>query len=220
MAQVNAINNRSSELTIDPGASGDSFLQFSINTTGEFRIGVDDDADDTFKISQGSALGTNDTLVMTAAGERTMPLQPAFHAYLGTSDSLVTGDGTAFTLGSGNALTEVFDQGSDFVTTGTFTAPIAGRYLFQISLLTKFTTSGHTTYQPQIVTSNNTFNLSYTDGFADIAASEFLGGQGAVLANMDASDICTFVIIVSGSTKIVRVHGSINFTFVSGELYC
>ncbi|MDC7243658.1 MAG: hypothetical protein PQJ44_06955 [Sphaerochaetaceae bacterium] len=95
--------------TIDPGASGDSFVQFDINTTGEFRVGVDDDGD-AFKISQGSALGTNDTFIMSAAGERTMALQPAFLAYLGTTDSNVTGDATVFTLGSGNALTEVFDH--------------------------------------------------------------------------------------------------------------
>ena len=42
MAKINAINNQSAELTIDPGASGDSFIQFDINTTGEFRVGVDD----------------------------------------------------------------------------------------------------------------------------------------------------------------------------------
>ena len=42
MATKNSLNNKSQELTIDPGASGDSFLQFNINTTGEFRIGVDD----------------------------------------------------------------------------------------------------------------------------------------------------------------------------------
>ncbi len=40
MAQNNALNKKSQELTVDPGASGDSFVQFDINATGEFRIGV------------------------------------------------------------------------------------------------------------------------------------------------------------------------------------
>ena len=70
---------------VDPGASGDSFIQFNINTTAEFRIGVDDDDGDSFKISQGSALGTNDTFVVTSSGEITIPLQPSFQAYLGTN---------------------------------------------------------------------------------------------------------------------------------------
>lgn len=220
MAQANAINNALSELTVDPGASGDSFLQFDINATGEFRIGIDDGAGDAFKISQGSAIGTNDTLVMTAAGECTMPLQPAFHAYLGTQDDNVTGDATAFTLGAGNALTEIFDQGGDFITTGTFTAPIGGRYFFQICVTTDGTLSGHTTWQAQIVTSNNTFNVAYTDGFANIAADGNLGENGATIANMDASDICTFVIVVTGSTKVVDIVAGAGLTYVSGALDC
>jgi len=84
MAKVNSIDNQSESLTIDPGASGDSFVQFDINATGEFRIGVDD-TDDSFRVSQGSALGTNDTFIMTDAGEKTTPLQPAFLAYVGST---------------------------------------------------------------------------------------------------------------------------------------
>ena len=80
MATKNSIDNAVQDLTIDPGATGDSFIQFDINATGEFRIGVDDASGDAFVIAQGSALGTNDTFVMTAAGERTMPLQSAFLA--------------------------------------------------------------------------------------------------------------------------------------------
>ena len=106
MAKINAINNKSGELTIDPGASGDSFVQFDINGTSEFRIGVDD-TDDSFRISQGSALGTNDTFVMTAAGEITMPLQSAFSAYNSSDDLNATGDGTSFTC---EFDTEIFDQ--------------------------------------------------------------------------------------------------------------
>ena len=125
MATINALNNASGELTIDPGASGDSFIQFDINTTGEFRIGVDD-TDDSFRISQGSALGTNDMFVVTAAGEITTPSQPAFNAYMGSTASNVTGDGTLYAIAFD---TELYDVGSDYNTgTYTFTAPVTGRY--------------------------------------------------------------------------------------------
>ena len=63
MAKINSINNKSSELTIDPGSSGDSFIQLDINSTSKFIIGVDDDDSDKFKISAGGALGTGDSLV-------------------------------------------------------------------------------------------------------------------------------------------------------------
>ena len=57
MAKNNAINNRLTDFTIDPGATGDSYVQFAINGTDEWRLGVDDDADDAYKLAQGSALG-------------------------------------------------------------------------------------------------------------------------------------------------------------------
>lgn len=56
------------QITIDPGASGDSFVQYNINSTGEYRLGVDDDDGDAFKLSQGSALGTNDLIVVQPEG--------------------------------------------------------------------------------------------------------------------------------------------------------
>lgn len=46
MATKNSIGNKSQDLTLDPGASGDSFVQFDINGTGKFRVGVDDNAAD------------------------------------------------------------------------------------------------------------------------------------------------------------------------------
>jgi len=126
MATQNSIYKKTQDLTVDPGASGDSFVQFDINGTGEFRVGVDD-TDDSFRISQGSALGTNDTFIMTAAGERTMPLQPAFLAVLSTTQNNVTGNNTKYSYVCD---TEVFDQNSDYNnTTGIFTAPVTGRYV-------------------------------------------------------------------------------------------
>jgi len=204
MAKINAISNKSAELTVDPGASGDSFVQFDINTTGEFRIGVDDDASDAFKISQGSALGSNDTFVMSAAGERTMPLQPAFLAYLGTTDSNVTGDGTYFTVGSGNAMTEVFDQNSDFNTNGTFTAPVTGRYLFCGQIELDDIVSAHTLGLGVFDSSNGLWRFDRSD-FGNIGVTNGLQVGGSVLIDMDAADIATMDIGVFNSTKTVDV---------------
>ena len=59
-------------ITSDPGAATDAFLQFDESTTGKWRIG-NDATDDSFRISQGSALGTNDGLIITSAGVPTFP---------------------------------------------------------------------------------------------------------------------------------------------------
>jgi hypothetical protein len=186
---------------IDPGASGDSYIQFDINNTGEFRIGVDDDAGDTFKISQGSALGTNDTFIMTAAGERTMPLQPAFLARLGAVDSNVTGAGTPYFIGTNVAFTEIFDQGGNFNTNGTFTAPITGRYFFTINVhYSGVTDSGYVNGQVTFVTSNrNYFHVynPYACRLGDLFSHRYDVTLSS-LVDMDAGDTTRFRINVQG----------------------
>ncbi len=217
MAQQNSIANKSSELTIDPGASGDSFVQFDINTTSEFKIGVDDTASDAFKISQGSALGTNDTFIMTAAGERTMPLQPAFNAFLGTTDTDETGDGTDFQIGSGNALTERFDQNSDFNTDGTFTAPVTGQYQLNFMILYLGLDGAH---DPgvQLVTSNET----YFYGESSNPSAGNFPMAFSMITDMDESDTAVFIADVTGGAKVVDIFGSSATprTVISGFLVC
>ena len=218
MSTKNAINNASQELTVDPGASGDSFVQFDINGTGEFRVGVDDDAADAFKISQGSALGSSDTFVMTASGERTMPLQPVFLATLETQDVDVTGDGTLFQLGSGNALTEVFDVGSNFNTNGTFTAPITGRYCLSAGIHMEGLTASHDLSNFRITTSNAIYYLGYLNPGAVRAVNDKLIFAGSIICDMDASDTATTSLNVTGGTKVVDIETDNRDTRFSGYL--
>lgn len=221
MARKNSIDNFTQDLTVDPGASGDSFIQFDINGTGEFRLGVDD-TDDSFRISQGSALGTNDTFVMTDAGERTMPLQPAFLAYQASQAANVTGSGANYFLGTSVALTEVFDQNSDFNTNGTFTAPITGRYALYVWITLSDITSSANDMNLQFNTSNRIYvsmqceagNVANTSGILSTGFSAF--------ADMDSGDTCRYRIVVIGeSGNPVDVDGSADAeTAVAGYLVC
>ena len=227
MATINSINNTSNPLastavTIDPGAAGDSYIQLSINGTGEFRIGVDDDAADTFKISQGSALGGTDTFVMSAAGERTMPLQPAFLAYLPSLVANATGNGATWTLGTTTALTEVYDQNGDFNTNGTLTAPVDGRYYMHVSYDVYPVTAAMTDGYLEIVTSNRTYTGSYmSPGVVMQAAGIIITGL-STFADMDAADTATFTITFSnGAGDTAGVNGSATpITYVCGSLIC
>ena len=223
MADNNAINNKSTILNVDPFSSSDSWIQFDINTTGEFRIGVDDNAAfpsiDAFKISQGSAFGTNDTFIMTAAGERTMPLQPAFYGYLSAQDSNVTGDGTTYTLGSGNTLTEFFDQNSDLSTDGIFTAPVTGRYYLSISVFFLGLTTSFTGQFFEIVTSNRTYTSAICNTGILKKGSNLIF-QYASLCDMDDSDTATATFTVSGSTLTVDIQAQNTRTYFSGYLVC
>ncbi len=221
MAKINAISNVTQDLTLDPGASGDSFVQFDINATGEFRIGVFD-TNDSFRISQGSALGTNDTWIMTDAGERTMPLQPAFLGQLSAQDANVTGNGTSYTMGQGNAVTNIFDQGSDFTTAGVFTAPVTGCHFLTTSMLMQ-NSSGATDMDMRIFTSNRVWRGVKVNPSTSAAGAQFLQSY-AFLCDMDAADTAdsrlTLTGIGSDSADIFGSAANEGGTSFSGRLVC
>jgi len=217
MATKNSINNKTQDLTIDPGASGDSYTQFSINGTGEFRIGVDDDAGDSFKISQGSALGSNDCLVITAAGEVTKPLTSAFLAVVTSQKSNVTGDNTSYTIVYDS---EIFDQNSDFDGTSTFTAPVDGKYHLQTGI-TLGGIASQTVGLFYIRTSNRDYLFVQNNPEAVDDGSSQFGCSTSILCDMDAADTATTTVTIGNASKVVDVitNGATDpYTWFSGFL--
>ena len=202
MATNNALNNASAPITLDSGASGDSYVQFDINTTGEFRIGVDDDAGDAFKISQGSALGTNDTFIVTAAGEITKPLQPAFLAYLSSTVTNVTGDSTNYTIAFD---AEIFDQNGDFAS-NTFTAPVTGKYYLGSNTLLGDLGATFNNAFGTIVTSNRTYFMQYNAAIVRDLSTNTANLYINILADMDAADTAIAKAQVGASTKTVDIN--------------
>lgn len=129
---------------------------------------------------------------LAADGTWTYPLQPAFFAYLAATALNKTGNGTAYTLGT-DALTEVYDQNSDFNTNGTFTAPVTGIY----DLRAQVTVTGATiatTFVISIVTTLRT----YIKTFIKAAGSQDESVDISVLAAMTATNTATVTIAVTG----------------------
>lgn len=213
MAKKNSIDNATQDLTIDPGAGTDSFVQFDIGAVNKFRTGVDD-TDGFYKISAGSALGTSDTFIMTDAGERTMPLNPAFLANLGAFVNNVTGDGTTYTIDYG---AEIFDQGGNFNGTTTFTAPVDGRYMFASNTQLDDLTSSMDSLLTELVSSNRTFS---GEGYANVVAvpEGRARHNWAILTDMDSGDTATCTITVSGGGLTADVGGGGVRTYFSGHL--
>jgi hypothetical protein len=236
MATNNAINNTSNPLassavTIDPGASGDSYIQYNINTANKFRLGVDDNASDSFKISVGNALGSSDVFVMTANGECTLPQQPAFFAYLETGDNNVTGQFGVYELGNtGNNLVEYFDRGSNLDhTTGVFTAPVTGQYFLHALIRASDIASGMTTGRIDIRTKTGaSFREIYSSDQQNAYAmretnSNSLSFQVQTLMDLDAADTAyVYFLVQNGAGDTVDIVGNpstvVPVTLFSGYL--
>ena len=200
MAKINAINNKSEELTIDPGASGDSFVQFDINGTGEFRIGVDD-TDDSFRISQGSALGTNDTFIVTDAGNITKPLNSCCSAYC-SAQTNVSGDNTLYSITFTGG--EYFDQNGNFASS-TFTAPVTGKFLMTIALRSGDWTTSYDYYYIQLNTTARNYILFGGNGgnIAD-GAGELYGSCSAIV-DTTVADTATVSFLAGNSSKAIDI---------------
>jgi len=131
--------------------------------------------------------------------------QPAFLATSGTTND-VTGDGTAYTLGSAAAMTEVYDQDGNFNTNGTFTAPVTGKFQCGGAIALTQIGAAHSDVFVSIVASNRTLIGIEANPltFANTTGS----GSFPFSANVDvdAADTVTWTVTASGSTKTIDIN--------------
>lgn len=194
----------------------------SSNTNGVTGLGTV--AFDSIGFAGSSSTINTTTLSPTVnrVGYQRSTNQPAFLAYASSGDANVTGDGTVFTLGTGNALTEVFDQNGDFNTNGTFTAPLTGKYYLQYSLQMNGVTAAMTNGQLIIVTSNNSFEVGLLSPGAAMTVGNTIQMGGSVCCDMDVADTATFTVAFSNGTKVADVANIATSlrTYVSGFMIC
>lgn len=208
---TNAASSATLKLTTGGANAGDAKAQFSTTTT-TWSMGIDNSATvpsaDPFVISQNASLGTSDVMRISTAGEVTFPLQSAFSAYLGATVLNKTGAGTAYQLGT-DALTEIFDRNSDFVTSGTFTAPVTGLYVLAASMNDVGNDTLVVTHIIQIVTSNRTYSA------ADHVVPNGNNGSaaGCFICDMDAGDtaVANAYAFGSGAGNTTDIYGEASF---------
>ena len=158
--------------------------------------------------------GTNNTerMRIDTTGAVTMPLQPAFLVQPANNNQTnVAGTGATIIFG-----TERFDQGSDFAS-NTFTAPVTGRYQFNVSVFLIGVDADVNYYTIKLVTSNRNYFYDFDPDFGQDPARWTV--SFAALADMDASDTATVVLSFSpdDATSTVDVADA---TFFSGFLVC
>lgn len=138
--------------------------------------------------------------------------QPAFSAYLGTSQLNATGNGTIVTV---NIDTEIFDQNADFAS-NTFTAPVTGRYLFTVFARLTGGTVSAASCDIRLNSSNRIWEArQHIDGAITVQGY----GVSAII-DMDAADTVTFDIRVTGEASDLTDISGASFpqTFFTGML--
>lgn len=191
---------------------------------------------DTVTINNAATIGLNSNSTVTignSAGSTTVLMEagsgninltgnvlkstnPAFLAYLATTATAVTGNGATYVLGT-DALTEVFDRGSNFNTNGTFTAPVTGLYLLQAGITVTNVTAANSFQIFLNTTARNYESILTKDTGTNADQSMYI----SVLCDMTANDTATVSIIVDGEggdSDGIRGSASPVGTYFCGQL--
>jgi hypothetical protein len=217
---TNTASHAAIGVRVGGNSGGDPIFYWSIGAGVSYVFHLDNSDSDILKLRSGSDVAASPVILQsTAACEVTMPLQPAFCAYLNPTVSNVTGDGTIYTIVFGN---ERFDQNADYATaTGVFTAPVTGKYILSASITaSEFTTNNTTGYM-----FINTSNVNYLGNSANPNACKRADGYYAFftecLADMDAADVAYVTLTVSATDKGVDIPGDVSpHTRFCGSLQC
>lgn len=123
-----------SEAYVGGTSAGDAFVRHVVGSSHSYALGVDNSDSDKWKLTysaDATATPSSANVIMNAdtSGRWRRPMTPLFEAYLGTDNTGVSVETIIFDQ-------EVFDQGSNYNhTSGVFTCPVAGTYLFETSVL-------------------------------------------------------------------------------------
>lgn len=153
-------------------------------------------------------------------GNQTNTTRCCFLAYVNPAITAVTGDGTAYAVIFSNS---AFDQGSNFNTgSGTFTAPVTGKYLLSCGITIGSIGAGHT-FGSVIIASSTTPTQVWESSPAAMATGGFVTLTGSCIVNLAANATVTITVTVTNSTKTIQVFGNGTnpyYSFFSGFLLC
>ena len=191
--------NSSDPAEVAKGGSGAATLTGVLTGNGTSAFTVSTVTDNTVIMGSTSNLVQDTTITVTDAGEMVNTSQPAFSALLASSVTSKTGNGATYQLGA-DALTEIFDQNSDFNTNGTFTAPVTGRYDLKGAVTLTSISAAMTAMNVTINSSNRFYIFALESPGATRDVSNQKGFLINVLADMDAADTAVIEIQISNGT--------------------
>jgi hypothetical protein len=160
--------------------------------------------------------GTNSLMIAHSTGQINFPSQSAF-LVTSSGATLVTGNGTLYTV---KFDTSIFDIESNFNTgTYTFTAPIAGKYKFDVTLGFTGVLSTHTVQLFSLITTLATYQWYGSPAKACDNNGQY-NTAISVLAPMNFNDTAYVQINIYNGTKVIDLNSSTLWTRFSGNLVC
>jgi len=158
-------------------------------------------------------------MAATGAGNINTGLNSCFLAILGTSVTSVTGDNTTYTI---ICDTVIFDQNSNYNnSTGTFTAPVTGKYLVNYGMAITSLSAAFVNVQPLFTATSRSvipFNIAGTAA----NSSNQLNFSGSFYIDMSSTNTLVMKVSVGNSTKTVGLAGDATNmnTWFSATLVC
>jgi len=212
---TNAASHAVQRARVGGASGGDPTVNWNIAGVQDMAMGMDNSDGDILKITTGSDPSSGTSVwEMTTAGERTMPLQPAFRAF-GAAQANVTGNSTVYTI---LYSTEEYDQNADF-SSPSFTAPVDGKYHFDVSVgLTGITTCNNIAFCFLYNAANRCY---WQMNPTSIIVTGNLIVNGSLDIEMNATE--TMAVTVSGAGQgadTIDIQAGADRTFFSGHLIC
>lgn len=182
---TNSASNSIFQIQNGGTSGGDLRTQYVISGGTSSMVGVVRSSSN-FQFNAGSTnFAGGITFIPSGVFRRTRTV--SFLSFLPTDVSNVTGQSATYTLGSGTALTEVFDQATNITTAGLLTAPVTGRYDIRSTIrIIGVTIAAH--FNITLTTSNRTYLITLSQPPSALNQSMII----SAIADMDAADTCTF----------------------------
>ena len=164
-------------------ANRSGIVQFTENGTDKWRIGYDA----TSNHLEFTRSGVADRMLISDDGYVTTPSQPFFDAYM--SANYTTGSSGVYNISTSASWGAHVNTGSHFnASNGTFTAPIAGRYLFYAGLgVQSYPTSAYLSCEFEVNGSRK-----YIHWFSNYGTS-YAAANNTTVINLNASDYVRLV---------------------------
>lgn len=196
-----------SVVSVSSSSTSDLFTRYAVSATNQYAVGIDNSDSDRFKISyaaSGATPSSTNYFYSDTAGNIRKPTNCMFCAWSEAAQNNVTGDTTQYRIIFDN---ELFDIGNNYdASTGVFTAPISGKYLFiSVVCFSGLRSDTFTTSEYKVDSSSATISSFHCGGTTISSASGFASYCSNVYVELAASDTVSTVAFASGGTKTVDI---------------